>query len=95
MKGKFLPRKEIQDSFGFWIPSHGFRIPGTGFQSLSVELGFSLNSKRQWDSGFLELYSGFQSTGFQISPIPESEFHYMRRGKEKVEIKTDLKRPRP
>ena len=24
---------------GFWIPHHGFRIPGTGFQSLSVERG--------------------------------------------------------
>ena len=23
-----------------WIPHHGFRIPGTGFPSLSVELGF-------------------------------------------------------
>ena len=36
----FAPCKGIQDSLGFWIPRHGFRIPGTGFQSLSVELGF-------------------------------------------------------
>ena len=35
------PHIRIQDIFaGFWIPHHGFRIPGTGFQSLSVELGF-------------------------------------------------------
>ena len=30
----------IQDSLGFWIPYRGFQIPGTGFQSLSVELAF-------------------------------------------------------
>ena len=30
------PRK----SLGSWIPRHGSRIPGTGFQSLSVELGY-------------------------------------------------------
>ena len=33
------PCKGIQDNLGFWIPLHGFRIPGTGSQSLSVELG--------------------------------------------------------
>ena len=30
----------IQESPGFWIPRRGFRIPGTGFQSFSMELGF-------------------------------------------------------
>ena len=30
----------ILDSLGFWIPHCGLQIPGTGFQSLSVELGF-------------------------------------------------------
>ena len=30
--------KGIQDSLGFWIPRRGVRIPGTAFQSLSVEL---------------------------------------------------------
>ena len=34
------PREGIQGSLGFWIPHLGFRIPGTGFQSFSVELGF-------------------------------------------------------
>ena len=33
------PRKEIQDSLGFWTPRRGFRIPGTGFQYLSVDIG--------------------------------------------------------
>ena len=62
--------KGIQDTFGFWIPRRGFQIPGTRFWILS-----------QWDldSGFFELYSGFQSPGFQIpvakiSRIPESSF---------------------
>ena len=32
--------KGIQDSLGFWIPRCGYRIPGTGFQSFSMELGF-------------------------------------------------------
>ena len=44
------PSKRIQDSLGFWIPCHGFR---------------NLDFNSQWDFGFLELYSGFQSPGFQ------------------------------
>ena len=32
--------KRIQDSLGFWIAYCGFRIPGTGFQFLSLELIF-------------------------------------------------------
>ena len=32
--------RHSQDSPGFWIPRRGFRIRGTGFQYLSVELGF-------------------------------------------------------
>ena len=34
------PCKEIQDILGFWIAFCWFWIPGTVFQSLSVELGF-------------------------------------------------------
>ena len=34
------PCKGSQDSLGFWITCRGFRIRGTWFQSLSVELGF-------------------------------------------------------
>ena len=49
--------KENQDSLGFWISRSGFRIPDTGFQSLSEELGFWIPIV----SGIrnLELYSGF------------------------------------
>ena len=49
--------KENQDSLGFWISRSGFRIPDTGFQSLSEELGFWILIV----SGIrnLELYSGF------------------------------------
>ena len=36
----FTPCKGIQGSLGFWNPRWGFRIPGTGFPYLSVELGF-------------------------------------------------------
>ena len=67
-----LPQcKGIQDSLGFWILRHGLRIPATGFQSVSVERGFSIsildfNRFLDFDSGFLELYSGFQSSGFLI-----------------------------
>ena len=32
----------MQDSLGFWIPWRGFRILGTGFQSLSGELWFRI-----------------------------------------------------
>ena len=36
----FIPCKGIQDSLGFWVPRHGFRILCTGFYSLSVKVGF-------------------------------------------------------
>ena len=36
---RLTPCKGIQDSLGFWISRRGFRIPVTGFQYLSVELG--------------------------------------------------------
>ena len=52
------PCQRIQDSLGFWIPFHGFRIPGAGFQSFPVEfhslvgcLSSILDSKAL-DSGF-------------------------------------------
>ena len=32
--------KGIEDGLGFWFRGLEFQIPGTGFQSLSVELGF-------------------------------------------------------
>ena len=47
---RITPCKGIQDSLGFWIPGIEFRI------------------LCQWnlDSGFLELYSGFESPGLRI-----------------------------
>ena len=49
--------RENQDSLGFWISRRGFRIPDTGFQSLSEELGFWIPIVSGiWN---LELYSGF------------------------------------
>ena len=42
-----------------WIPDSRYRIPV--FVSRWI-----LDSNRQWDSGFLELYSGLQMLGFRI-----------------------------
>ena len=75
-------KKGIQYSLEFWIPRRWFQIPGTGYQSLSVEL-WTLD----WDSWFLELYSVFQSPGFlipqaRISDIPESGFPYTGRSRQ-------------
>ena len=79
-------KKGIQYSLEFWIPRRGFQIPGTGYQSLSVEL-WTLDSNGYWDSWFLELYSVFQSPGFlipqaRISDIPESGFPYTRQSRQ-------------
>ena len=59
------PYKGIQDSPGFLIPSPGFQIPGTWFQVL-CQWNLDSEFNRWWDSGFLEMYSGFQRPGFQI-----------------------------
>ena len=89
----FAQCKGIQDSLGFWIPRRGFRIPVTGFQSFSVELGFwipivrgipdslscILDSKAQ-DFGFhKQNFPRFRIPQAKISWIPESEFPYMPR----------------
>ena len=50
--------REYNDSLGFWIPHCGFRIPGSGFQSLLVEFGFSIPIV----NGILD--SNFQDFGF-------------------------------
>ena len=54
----------------------------SGFQA--VDSRFQILCQCSMDSGFLEFYSGFQSSGFQIpqatiSRIPESEFPNMAR----------------
>ena len=72
----YHPKKGIQGSDGFWTPGRGFPIPGTGFQSFSVELGFwILDSNLDWDSGL-------QSPVFRIQPakfslIPDSSSRYL------------------
>ena len=76
--------KGIQDSHGFWIPRRGFRIPVTGFQIFSIGTRIP-DSNCQWDSRFLQLFSGFQTPGFgiplaKISWIPESGFPCMYKG---------------
>ena len=59
MKG--IPRQSwILDSTP-WIPDSRYWIP-VFFSGIWI-----LNSNRRWDSGLLELCSGFQSPGFQIS----------------------------
>ena len=72
----FPPCKEIQDSLGFWIPPHGFRISGTRFRSVLVGLGFWISivsgipdslscipDSRAQDSGFY--WQNFPDSGFQ------------------------------
>ena len=54
-----------------------FRIPGTGFQSLSLELEFWILIV----TGFLKLYSGLQSPGFRI---PQAKFSGFRIPQAKV-----------
>ena len=59
---KRRPCEWIQDSLGFWILCHGFRISGTGFR-ISCH----------WN-----LYSGIQCPGFQILQVEicwDSGFH--------------------
>ena len=54
--------RESKKDSGFY----GFQVVGfIGFQCLSVEIGFWIpHSNRLWDSGFLELYSGFHKQNF-------------------------------
>ena len=64
--------KRMQDNLGFWIPRCGFRKLGTRFSFLFSGT-WILASNRLWDSGFLELYSRFQSPGFLILPAKFSK----------------------
>ena len=64
-----IPYKEIQDSLGFWISRCGFRIPGTGFQFLSVELEF-----------WIPIVSGIPDSlsCIQDSKAQDSRFHQQK-----------------
>ena len=61
-----------------WTPHHGFRIPGTGFPSLSVELGFWIpwavfRIVKPWIPNSTS--KSFADSGFHKQNIPDSEFH--------------------
>ena len=76
----FASCKGIQDSLGFWIPHRGFRIPGTGFQYLSVELEIWIPILgRIPDSLSCILNSKAQDSTAKIARIPECGFLYMGR----------------
>ena len=79
----FAPCKGIQDSLGFWIPRHGFRIPGTGYRiffsgtwipvvsGIPDSLGCIPDSKAQ-DSGFhRQTFPRFRIPHAKISKIPD------------------------
>ena len=93
LKETFVQCKGIQDTLGFWIPRRRFWIPGTGFRSSSVELGFRIlivcgipdslsciaDSKAQ-DSGFhKEEFPSFRIPQAIISRIPEPGFPFKGR----------------
>ena len=54
---RIAPCDGIQDSFGFWIPGTVFHVFVSGTWILDIN--------RQWDSGFLELYSEFHGPRFR------------------------------
>ena len=84
----FFPWRKIQDSLGFWTPRRGFRIPGTGFPSLSVKLrfwipvvsivGFQITNCRISDSK-KKNFPECRITRAKMSRIPEPAFPYVRR----------------
>ena len=66
-KTMIIPCKEIQDRLRFWILRRGsVQISGTGFQSLSVELGFRISIV----SGIRPRISDSTSKIFLVSGIP-------------------------
>ena len=68
------PCKGFQDSLGFWIQCRGFRIPGTGFQSSSVELGISIPIIL----GFQIPWAVFRIPKPRIPPFHKHEFPAFR-----------------
>ena len=60
--------KGIQDSLGFYIPRRVLRIPGAGFQSLSLKLGFFIPDWSDILDFFLSCscIPGSQTLGFWI-----------------------------
>ena len=67
----------LELSHGFWIPRRGFWIPGRGFWNPRrgfwiPRRGSQILCQRYLDSGFHELYSGFQpqDSGFHKKKFP-------------------------
>ena len=60
------------NGLGLWIPGRWIRIPATGFRIFVGGNGFWILIVKG-DSGFLKLYSGFQSSGFWIPTFPAYE----------------------
>ena len=84
-KQKSTACKLIQDSLKFWIPSCGFRIPGTRFWIPC-----------QWNLGYelLELNSGFEKPGFRSTSKNSSNSRigvpYMGRRKRDSQARASL-----
>ena len=84
---RVTPCKGTQDGLGFWIPRCGFPDSSTAFP-IFLKIGTWISdSNCWWDSGFIELDSGFQRPRFRITQanlfrIPDSSsktFHpYIR-----------------
>ena len=53
MRVRLAPCKIIQECLGFWIPPHGFRIPGTELQIL-CQCYLESDFIRRWNYGFLK-----------------------------------------
>ena len=87
---RVAPCKGIKDTLGFWIPRRGFRIPATGFRSLSVELGLWISivsgspdflscipdSKAQDSRFHKHIFPRILDSVSKISQIPESRLPY-------------------
>lgn len=52
MRVRLAPCKIIQECLGFWIPPHGFRIPGTELPIL-CQCDLESDFNRWWNYGFL------------------------------------------
>ena len=68
----FVQCKGSQNSLGVWVPRLGFRISGTGFHSLLVELEFWIPIVREIPDS---LSSKPQDSGFQSKNLLNSGFH--------------------
>ena len=83
---RIIRGKTNWDSLGFWIPLCGFRIPGTGFWYLSVELGF-----------WFQLLDGFRIPWavFRIPTIKRLLFVFVFYNKFEVKVSTSFSEPFP